>query len=176
MVKIFINLLKKRRSIRVYKENKIEDAKINYILKSALLSPSSRSIQPWEFIVVKDEETINKLSRSKINGSDFIKASPLVIAVIADTNKSDVTVEDASIASVIIQLAAEELELGSCWIQIRKRVSKNNKSSEQYVREILEIPENYLVESLISIGYKAEELPEYNEEELPLDKIHLEKF
>lgn len=172
---MFLDLLQKRRSTRRYKDIPVEDEKVDAILKAALLSPSSRSIRPWEFVVIKNKETIEKLSKAKTHGSSFIKEAPLLITVIADTNKSDVTVEDASIAALIIQLATEDLGLGSCWIQIRNR-ENNNGSAETYVKEVLGIPENYMVECIISIGYKNQNLPEYKDEEIQYEKIHEERF
>ncbi|TCK92350.1 nitroreductase [Natranaerovirga hydrolytica] len=171
-----IDLLKNRRSIRKYKNKPVEKEKIEKILKSALLSPSSRSKRPWEYIVVQDQHIIEQLSKSKEHGSAFIKDAPLLIVVIADESKCDVWVEDASIASIIIQLEAEKLDLGSCWIQIRKRLHNTEITSEAYVKGILEIPEPYKVLSIIAIGYKDDEKESYNLEELAYDKIHYNQF
>ena len=173
---MILELLRKRRSIRLYEKRAVEQEKKDVITKAALLSPSSRGIRPWEFIIVEKKETLERLALSKASGSAFIKEAPLVIAVIADTVKSDVTIEDASIATVVIQLAAEDLGLGSCWIQIRNRKTGNGNSSEEYVRDVLKIPGNYQVEALIAIGYPAQTLEGYKDEELLYNKIHTEIY
>ncbi|HOJ63841.1 MAG TPA: nitroreductase family protein [Spirochaetota bacterium] len=168
-------LIKKRRSIRKYKKIEIEKEKIDILLKSALLSPSSRGINPWEFIVVKDREKLNLLSRSK-HGAEFLKNSMLGIVVIADTKKSDVWIEDCSIASTILLLMAEDLGLGACWIQIRNRKNSENREASEYVKSILDIPVHYEVESIISIGYQDEILAPKDEKDMDFNKLHFEKF
>ena len=171
-----LDLLINRRSIRKYKDILIEKDKIDKLIKAALLSPSSRGICPWEFVVVQNKETIEKLSIAKENGSGFLKDAPLALVIIADSTKSDVWVEDTSIASILIQLQAEKMGLGSCWIQIRNRFHDKVKTSEEYVKEILEIPENYSVESIIAAGYPNESKRPYSDEDLKYNKVHKDKF
>lgn len=171
-----IELLFKRRSIRKYRDISIEKDKVEKLIKAALLSPSSRGIRPWEFIIIEDKSTLNNLSKSKTHGSSFLSESALGIVIIADTTKSDVWVEDTSIASTIVQLQAEEMGLGSCWIQIRNRMHNDKITSEKYIKQVLGIPENYCVEAIISIGYPNEIKKAYDESELKYNKIHSEKF
>jgi len=171
-----LDLLMTRRSIRKYKSIEIEDEKIDLILKAALLSPSSRGICPWEFIVITDKTELNELSRCKQGGSDFLKDSSLGIVVLADADKSDVWIEDTSIASIIIQLEAQDLGLGSCWIQIRDRMHDENTTAEDYIRKLLLIPHNMRVESIISIGYPDENKSGHNEDELKYEKVHISKY
>lgn len=173
---MFYDLLKSRRSIRNYEDKEIEKEKIDIILKSALLSPSSRGRRPWEFISITDKEILQTLSLCREHGSNFLSGAALGIVVIADKEKCDVWVEDSSIASIIIQLAAHSLELGSCWIQIRDRMHNNNLSAEDYIKKILQIPDKYSVESIISIGYSAEEKQPHKEETLLYEKIHHGKY
>jgi nitroreductase len=173
---MFLSMLKKRRSIRKFEEKEIEKEKIDKLIEAALRSPSSRGLNPWEFIVVTDRELLDKLSRSKEHGSSFLMGAPLGIVVIADPEKCDVWVEDCSVASIIIHLTAESLGLGSCWIQIRERMHDEQKTAEEYIREVLEIPGKYKVESIIGIGYPAEEKPSHSRESLSYDKLHRESF
>jgi len=169
-------LLKNRRSIRKYQPKAVEQEKIEIITKAALMSPASKRSNPWEFIVVQDKETLQKLSESRPHGSQFLSDSPLGIVVIADTTKSDVWFEDASIAATIIQLQAQYLGLGSCWIQIYKRMKSDEISTEDYIRQLLNIPDHFAVLSIISMGYPAEERKPFDEEKLAYDKIHNEVF
>ena len=81
---MLLDILKSRRSIRKFQNKEIEQEKIDTILKSALLAPSSRSIRPWEFIAVTNKEIINQLSQSRDPGSRFLAEAPLAVAVIAD--------------------------------------------------------------------------------------------
>jgi nitroreductase len=98
------------------------------------------------------------------------------IVVCADPEKCDVWIEDASIASIYIHLAAESMALGSCWIQIRKRMHDREKSAEQFIRELLDIPENFKIESMIAVGYPAEKKSGHQKEDLPYEKIHYDGF
>ena len=168
--------LKSRRSIRKFQNKEVEKEKMDVILKSALLSPSSRSIRPWQFIAITDTELIRQLSLCKDHGSQFLAGAPFAIIVIADQESSDVWIEDASIAAAIIQLTAQDLDLGSCWIQIRERFHSKQVTAEEYIREVLGIPEQYSVECMIAVGYPGEEKKPYEEDLLPYQKLHFNKF
>jgi len=170
------DLLRSRRSIRRFQHKEVEKEKIDKILKSALLSPSSRAIRPWEFIAVTDEALLRDLSGCKEYGSDLLAGAPMGIVVVADSGACDVWVEDASIASIIIQLSAQSLGLSSCWIQVRERFHSDEIKSEDYIKRILAIPEKYSVECIIAIGYPGEEKEAYGEDELLYSKIHLNRF
>ncbi|HBG17580.1 MAG TPA: NAD(P)H-dependent dehydrogenase/reductase [Firmicutes bacterium] len=167
----FFALIEKRRSIRKYKNQPLEAEKVAKIIEAALRAPSSRNLQPWEFIVVTDEKMISALSRAKQHGSSFLLGAPLAMVVCADPEKCDVWVEDAAIASTFISLAAEALGLGNCWIQIRERKHSAEKTAEEFIREILHIPSHLKVESLIAIGYPEEHKTGHQKEELQFGKV-----
>jgi nitroreductase len=173
---MFYDLLKSRRSIRKFQNREVEKGKIDTILKSALLAPSSRAIRPWEFIAVTDRELLKKLSGCKEFGSDFLAGAPLGIVVAADSEVCDVWVEDASIASIIIQLSAQSLDLSSCWIQVRERFHAAGVKAEDYIKGVLGIPKKYRIECIVAIGYPAEEKRAYADNELLYDRIHINRF
>ena len=171
-----IEILRNRRSVRSFLHKQVEQEKIEIIIESALRSPTSRNLKPTEFILVKERETLELLGKVKAHGAEFLKNANFAVVVIADTLKSDTCIEDASIASIVMQLTAEGLGLGSCWAQIRLRFDENGVSAEDNVRKILKVPENYLVESIIGFGY-----PKYKPKSIPLedlsfDKVRKEKF
>ncbi len=171
-----ITLLRTRRSIRQFTEQKVSQDIQNLLIEAMLRSQSSRNIRPWEFILVDDKKQLEYLSKAKQHGSDLIKGASLVVVVIADHTKSDVWVEDASIASIQLQLMADSLGLGSCWVQIRNRMATEEVSSDQYVKDELEIPDNYSVESVIAIGYPEEALPPHSKDDLLFEKIKYGSF
>jgi len=171
---MFLSLAQKRRSIRRYLDRPVESEKIDTLIEIALRSPSSRGFNPWEFIVVSNQDLLEKLSKAKPHGASFLNNAPLGIVVCADPAKCDVWVEDASIASVLIHFAAESLGLGSCWIQIRKRMYNDTKTSQEYVCELLEIPRHLNVQSIIAIGYPAEQKPPHRKEELQYEKVYFD--
>ena len=173
---MFYDLLKSRRSIRKFQNREVEKDKTDTILKSALLSPSSRSRKPWEFIAVTDTELLKKLAGCREHGSAFLAGAPLGIVIIANPEACDVWVEDASIAAIIIQLSAQSLDLSSCWIQVRERFHSSGVKAEDYIKEVLAIPPKYRVECMVGIGYAAEEKRAYDDNELLYDKIHRNRY
>ena len=151
-----IELLRIRRSIRKFTPDKVTPEVVETLVEAALRAPSSRGINPWEFILVDDPDLLLKLSAAKQHGAEFLKGAPLAIVVCADSSKSDVWVEDCSIAAIIIQLTAVSLGLGSCWAQIRNRQHDGEQTAENYVQELLGLPEQIRVEAILGIGHPAE--------------------
>lgn len=172
----FFKLIGKRRSIREYLPQLVEAEKVAQIVEAALRVPSSRGLNPWEFIVVDDPDLITGLAKAKQHGSSFLKGAPLAVVVCADPQKCDVWIEDASIAAIYISLAAEALGLGSCWIQIRERMQTETKTAEEFVREVLMIPQNIKVESIIAIGYPDRQIKGHQREELQFGKIYQNSY
>jgi len=173
---MFLSLIQKRRSIRRYLPWPVEKEKIDLLIEAALRAPSSRGFNPWEFILVTERDLLQKLSVTKKHGSSFLRNATLGIVVCANADKSDVWVEDASIASIFIQLAAESIGLGSCWIQIRERMHDKEKTAQQYIAEILNIPPELKVESIIAVGHPEKRKAPHEKEELQYDKIHFNSY
>lgn len=172
----FLELLKNRRSVRKYTGQTIEREKIETILKAALMSPASKRTNGWEFVVVEDKEMLKRLSESREAGSQLLEGAAAAIVVCADPRKSDVWFCDASIASLIIQLEAADLGLGSCWVQIYKRMHNEQQTAGEYVKSLLNIPEDLEIMNIVSLGYKDEERKPYDFEKLLYDKIHFNHF
>lgn len=169
---MFIDLLRKRRSIRNYTEEKNDEETLALLQETLLRSPTSRGINPWEFIFVTEPELLQKLSRSKVMGTGFIKNAPLAIVILGDETKSDVWVEDCSIAAINLQLLATDRGLGSCWGQIRNRSHNKSISAETYIRELLGIPPHLRVGMIIAVGHPAETKDPVPEENLDRSKLH----
>ena len=172
----FSDLIKQRRSMRKFTDKELTQDEVVLLLKAALMSPSSKRSNCWQFVVVDDKETLDKLSRCKEAGASFLKDAQLAIVVLADPLASDVWIEDASIASIMIQLQAEDLGLGSCWVQVRERFTATGMPSDEFVHGILDIPLQLQILSVIAIGHKGMERKPFNEEHLQWEKIHINKF
>ena len=173
---MLIKLLQDRRSYRKFLNKKVEPEKIDQLIEAALRAPSGRALNPWEFVVVTDEEMLEKLSGVKEHGSAFLKNAPLGIVVCADPSKQDIWIEDASIASIIIHLTAASLGLGGCWIQIRNRMHKGDEPAEPHVIKLLNLPADYKVLSIVAVGYPDEEKQPHPKEKLAYDKVHREVY
>jgi nitroreductase len=171
-----IDLLRTRRSIRQYEKKAIDKESLEIMKETLLRSPSSRGINPWTFIFVDDPEVLKELSKAKEHGSSFLKGAALGIVVCGDETQSDVWVEDCSIASIVAHLTAHSLGLGSCWIQIRNRPHSKGKTAEAYIQELLGIPKSLKVESIISIGFPAENKTPIPTEQLDYKKIKYNRY
>lgn len=171
-----IEILRTRRSIRKYTEQVIEPEKLNILKEAVLRSPSSKGINPWVFIFVDETETIQKLKNCKPHGASSLKTATLAVVICADETVNDAWVEDCSIASILLQLTAQSLGLGSCWIQVRNRMYSETKSSEKYLQDILEIPAHFRVLSIIAVGYPVKLREGKKFEDLQFEKIRSNKF
>jgi nitroreductase len=166
-----LDILYNRRSTRKFSDKRIDDEIIHQLLKAGLRSPSSKNSQPWEFVVVDDPELLSQLSVSKPHGACLLKHAPLAVVVAGDKTKSDVWIEDCSIASIILQLAAEALGLGSCWVQIHRRYHDDDQTANEFISNLLHIPNHLEVLSIVGIGYKAADRPPVSEKETDWSKV-----
>jgi nitroreductase len=144
-----IELIKARRSVRKYKPDKVPDDMLQKILEAASWSPSANNAQPWEFVVLKDEEVLKRVAGAATWGK-FLASAPLGVVVVIDPKASSHPVEDGAIATYSMMLAAHSLGLGSCWI------GAYDSDYEGEVKKALGIPEERRVLSILAIGYPAE--------------------
>jgi nitroreductase len=173
---MLIDLLRARRSIRRFTPQPVEPEKVDLLLEAALRSPSSKGNNPWEFIVVTDRDRLEQLSVAKAHGATFLGGAPLAIVVCADPAKSDVWVEDASIAATLIHLEATDLGLGSCWVQIRLRQREDSISSQAYLSELLGLPEGMMVLAIVGIGYPVDTKNGHPRSSLCFNQVSYEQF
>jgi len=158
--------IKKRYSVRSYKDIPVEEEKLLSILEAARLSPSANNKQEWRFIVVRDKKTIEKLSKASKN-QIFIKEAPVVIVCCAKTDNHIMTCGqlcypiDVAIAIEHMVLKATEEGLGTCWI---------GAFYEEEVKKILNIPKEIRVVELLTLGYPKDS-PPVSKNRLPLNEI-----
>ena len=172
----FLELLKQRRSSRMFTDELIDKETVCNLMKAVLMSPSGRRINPWEFVLVEDKAMLKALSQCKEHGAGLLEGAAMAVVVLGDTTKTDVWIEDCSIATIILQLAAEEFGLGSCWVQMRLRKDADGNLAEDNVRALLNIPSHYAVLSIVGIGYKARETQPFDEDCMQWDKVHIGGF
>lgn len=173
---MFIDLLRSRRSVRKFLDRSVEAEKVDLLVEAALRSPSSKGFKPWEFVVVTDPEIIGRLSGAKPHGASFLANAPLAVAVCADPEKSDVWVEDASIATFALHLAATDLGLGSCWIQLRKRDHDGTQTAGEYAAGVLGLPAGLVVPYIMAIGYPARKPAAHPDTSLPYGKVSVNRY
>lgn len=169
----FNALLFERHSIRKYTGDSLDPGHVKQILEAGLLAPSSKSSRPWEFVVVDDREILEKLSTCKPAGAKPIAGAAMAIVVCADPAKSDVFIEDCSVAASFMQLQAAALGIGSCWIQIRMRDSADGMPAQQMIQETLGIHPDMQVVMVLTFGISAETRKPVDPDKLLWEKVHL---
>ena len=172
----FAELVATRRSVRKYSEEKLTPEQVERIMKTALMAPSSKHSNSWQFVLVEDKEMLRKLSLCKPSGGSFIADCALAIVVLGDPTLSSAVIEDTSIVATYIQLQIDDLDLGSCWVQVRGRETESGQDSEDYVRTLLDIPCQLSIGCIIAIGNKIKPNKPFNEDLLQWEKIHIGKF
>lgn len=172
----FKDLIQKRRSIRKYTEEELTPEEVQTILRAGLMSPTSKSTRAWQFIVVDDKDTIEKLSQCKAAGAEFVNGAPLAVVVLMDKTATDVWVEDASIAAVSMQYQAADLGLGSCWAQLRLRRLEDGTPTDDVLRLLFGYPENMEAECIIAFGHPAIERKPQDEDKLKWEAVHVNQY
>ncbi len=148
-----------RRSVRKYKSDEVSDEQINILLKAAMLAPSAKNMQPWEFIVVKSQETRNAIANAHPNAA-MVKDAPVAIVVCGDTQKEAFAgywQQDCSAATQNILLSAHALGLGTVWTGVYPKPDRHES-----IRKMFNIPAHIIPLCVIAVGYANQDLPEVN--------------
>jgi len=172
----FKELVKIRRSHRSFDEKEISAEDVKMILRAALMSPTSKSQRSWQFVVVDDKLTMEKLADAKDLGGAFLKKASLAIVVLGDATANDCWIEDCSIAAASMQYQAEDLGIGSCWAQMRGRGLSDGTSADDVIRGIVNAPENLKTLCVIGFGHKKDERKPQNEDALKWENVHINSF
>lgn len=175
MTNKLFELAAKRRSVRRYTKDHISDDVLKEIMKVALAAPCSFGHRPVEFIVVRDKNRIIDLAACKSLGGSQIIGADAVIVVMVKQDRGEFWIEDGAVASGYILLAAEQYDVGACWVHIRNRTGKKGSSDEE-IRELLDVPDGYAVLNLIALGGKGEDKKGYRESDFDFGKVHQEMF
>lgn len=162
-----------RTSIRQYKDQPVEQEKIDIMLKAAMAAPTAVNLQPWHFIVITDKKTIGLLSGKQPSNA------PLLIAMCGDTDKTtmpdgkmklpDFWVQDVSAATENLLLAAHALGLGAVWTGVYPAMERVAE-----VANVLNCPQNIVPVAVVRVGY-PDEAPEpknkFKEENISYNKF-----
>ncbi len=113
-------------------------------------------------MVVENPDLLARIAEMRDFGSAFVKDAPLAIVVLGDTSATDLWVDNCAISATILQLAAVDEGLGSCWVHVngrpRKREEPDGETATEWLREILPIPENWQPLCVIALGYPDGEI------------------
>jgi nitroreductase len=169
----FYDVVRKRRSYRVYKPDMPEEEKVNRILEAARLSPTWANKQGMEYIVVKDPETVKRVWNAVGQTQKFVEAPMFIVGIISESgsgqNSNGIKYFplDCGICFEHLILAATAEGLATCWI---------GWFNETKVQEVLDIPKRFRVLALTPLGYPIKEKGEVVDRK-PLEEIvHYDKF
>ena len=157
----FLDLVRQRRSVRVYADRPVEREKLVTCVEAARLAPSAENVEPWRFVIIDDPELKEKVAAEAFSGiyrpTRWAAKAPALVAILAKldilANRIGAQVQgthyyliDIGIAGEHFVLQAQELGLGTCWI---------GWFNEKKARKALGIPRSYRLVCFISVGYPA---------------------
>lgn len=153
-----------RKSVRSYKENKVPQEKLEEIMDSVRMAPSANNKQDWKFVIVEDEEKVYQAAKKQ----NSVKEASAVIAGVSTNPDEEMTCEilsgnvDLAIALDHLSLRAAEEGLGTCWIEA---------FHQKQMKKILEIPDEYKIICMMTIGYPKEPLRKAEKDRKSLEEI-----
>ena len=161
-----IDAITSRSSIREYDDKEIPKELLKRLVDAGRRAPTARAVEPWEMVVITDKDALNRLSRIATSGS-FIEGCRACIAVYCKDTKY--YLEDGCAATENILLAATDMGLGSCW------VAGDKKPYAGEVSRFLNVPEEYRLVSMISLGWPRQETKQVKRRSAD-EVIHWERF
>lgn len=166
-----MNAIMTRKSIRKYKNLKVSDEIVQYLLEAAMQAPSAGNEQPWEFIVLRDKEIMNKIPDIHPY-SGMLRNADVAIVVCGNLSRQvfeGYWVQDCSAATENILLAAEDRGLGAVWLGIyplEERITG--------LKKLLNLPEDVIPLSIVPVGYPDENRPV--QRRFKAERIHHNKW
>lgn len=147
-----VDVILKRRSIRKYKPENIDEKIMKEILKAGFSAPSARNLRPWRFVVIDDREKLKEIAEKCPNAA-MLKSAPAAVIVCGNIDESpEYWTDDCAAATQNILLAATYFELGSCWCAAYPKSARMEPLSE-----ILLLPQNIKPYSIVALGKADEE-------------------
>ncbi|MCQ2492606.1 MAG: nitroreductase family protein [Lachnospiraceae bacterium] len=171
-----LNIMEHRRSIRKYSGEAVSEEYLQMILQAGLLGPTGHNARACEFVLVKEKAMLETLSKCRPAGPGMLAGADAAIVVLTDGDKQDVWAEDGSIAMSFMHLMADSLGVGSCWVQVHKRIAPDGRTAEEYIKEQLAIPDHYKITAMLSLGMPAENPAPKMAADVDMSKVHYEKF
>lgn len=159
--------LKRRYSLREYSERPVSRSDLEKIVEVAVLAPTARNEQPWEFVVVTDKETLKDLARITDHGKFLERAAASIIVLCKDTKYY---LEDGCAATENIILAAAGLGIGSCWI------AGDKKPYGEDIKKRVGAPAELRLISILALGYPKEGGVFRRDKRGVKEILHWEKF
>lgn len=153
----FKELIAKRRSVRKFTGRAVPREVVDRILAETLTAPSSRNTRSTRLLVVDDAALLARMAEMRDYGAGFLKEAPLAVVVLGDRSRSDLWQVNAAISATVLQLAAVDEGLASCWVQVegrpRRKEQPDGKKAADYLRTLLPIPADCEPLCVVALGY-----------------------
>lgn len=171
-----VNTILKRRSIRKFTDQKIDEATVKTVLSCGMSGPTAVNARDWSFIVVDDREILRDWALISGRGGRIMAGCALAIMICADGERAvsrapDFRIIDGSIAGQNMILAAESLGLGSVWLgvwPVQERI--------QAQKEYFSLPETVTPHSIIAFGYPDEDKSSLPHPDYEESRVHYNKW
>lgn len=158
-----------RRSIRRFTSEPVGKEQESELLKAAMAAPSASNLQPWHFVVVRERSTLDRIAAAHPH-AEMLREATLCVAVLGDPAvNGEYWIIDCSAATQNLLLAATALGLGACWLGMHPREERKTA-----LREILSLPANMEILSLVALGHPAEDKPPRSQFEAA--RVHQERW
>lgn len=171
----FTELSKKRRSVRKFKEQPVDQKLVEQMLETTMRAPSGKNVRSTRLGVVKDKKILEKLSTMRSSGSAFLKDVPMAVIVMADESQTNLWSTNSAISATALQFSAESLGLGSCWVHVENRLQDNDDpskgSTEEYIHNLIPETKPFKILCVVAVGH-----PESQREPHTIDKEVWEKM
>ena len=165
-----MDIINNRRSVRKFLDKQVEQEKVEQLLRAAMQAPTAKNVQPWRFLVIQNNETLQKLGQM----SKIIAGCRLVIILMIDKElfpEPNLYAMDMGAATQNILLKGVQLDLGAVWIGLDGRLER----IKGYL-DILKVPEKYQLFSLLAIGYPEDEKANHYLDRFDQNKVFYEGF
>ena len=150
-------LVAKRRSIRKFNDTPVAAEAVDRLLEAALGASSSHNCRSTQLLVVDDPALVARMADMRDTGSGLLSGAPLAIVVLGDTTRTDLWEVNAAIAATMLQLAAVDEGLASCWVHVarrpRRKEAPDGEQAADYLRSFLPIPATSEPLCAIALGY-----------------------
>ncbi len=168
-MEIILDLIKNRRTTRVYKEEMISEEELEKIIEAGMWAPSGHNRQPWHFTIIENKEIMKKINSDTkeacknsedplyygwANNNKYNAFYNAPILVIFSYRKDGFSpIDDLGAASQNMGLAAECLGVGSCWIGFINKLFENDSKKHEEYRKLLNTPKDYTLHHGMVFGY-----------------------
>ena len=161
------NILRKRRSVRVFSERVIEKKLLEEICLDGLQAPSARNTRPWEIVIIQEKEKLKRISELRAPWKCLQGAAA---AIVISAKKDDYYQQNCAAMAENMLISATEKGIGSVWLGLYPHIEES-----EMLRLLLKCPEGIQPFCVIALGYpEAEDV--FYEKAVEKEKIHWEKW